>query len=67
MGNKRKKAFYVQAAKKSKKSHGNVMLPMGTGMKGFLVTYNSQFTFCLNEAKKILGQFLVKTNEVRYV
>ena len=63
MGKKRK--FYFdnnQAAKKAKLKFGN-NLKIAPNMKGFLITYNCKFTFCLNEAKKLLQQFAITNND----
>jgi hypothetical protein len=57
MGKKRKCYFSnTEKEKKAKLKYGNV-IKLGPGMKGFLITYNCKFTFCLNEAKKLLQQF----------
>lgn len=64
MSNKRKnKGFYVNNGKKAKNnSFGKQQL--APNLNGFLITYNSQYTFCLNEAKKILQQFAVYEDQV---
>jgi hypothetical protein len=53
MGKKRK-AFYANTAKRPKNSYERVTHQLCPNMNGFLITYNSQYTFCLNEAKQIL-------------
>jgi hypothetical protein len=62
---RRNKGYYIQNAKKQKQqtSFGISKQQLGANMNGFLITFNTKFTFCINEAKKILQQFLVK-NEV---
>jgi len=58
---KRKSYFHKkgesQAEKKLKLKFGESFNKIDTNMKGFLVTYNCKFTFCLNESKKLLQQF----------
>jgi hypothetical protein len=57
MGKKRKCYFNnTEKEKKAQLKYGNV-IKLGPNMKGFLITYNCKFTFCLNEAKKLLQQF----------
>ncbi len=58
MGKKRK-AFYGKNAKRQKNSYERVTHQLCPNMNGFLITYNSQYTFCLNEAKQILGEHAV--------
>lgn len=60
MSGKKRKAYFQNQGKKPKKTFGVMTIPVCPSMKGFLITYNSQFTFCVNEAKKILEQFVVK-------
>lgn len=57
MGRKRKAYFNnAQKEKKQKLKFGN-LIKLSPGMKGYLITYNCKFTFCLNECKKLLQQF----------
>ena len=57
MGKKRKCYFdNAEKEKKAKLKFGNT-IKLGPNMKGFLISYNCKFTFCLNEAKKLLQQF----------
>lgn len=61
MGKKRKSYFNNQD--KSKKFKFNNKIKLGANMKGYIVTYNCKFTFCINEAKKLLDQFSVKEDK----
>ncbi len=64
MGKKRKCYFdNAEKEKKAKLKFGNT-IKLGPNMKGFLITYNCKFTFCLNEAKKLLQQFSTPLQEV---
>ena len=62
---RKNKGYYIQNAKKQKQqtSFGISKQQLGANMNGFLITFNTKFTFCINEAKKILQQFLVKNDE----
>lgn len=64
MGNKRK-GYYNggggASEKKAKLKFGHTK-KIGANMKGFLITYNSKFTFMLNEAKKLIQQFSISTD-----
>jgi hypothetical protein len=63
---RRNKGFYVQNAKKQKvkESFGISKQQLCANMTGFLITFNTKFTFCVNEAKKVLLQFAVKNEMV---
>lgn len=65
---KRKSYFHKpgqsQAEKKAKLKFGESFNKLDTNMKGFLITYNCKFTFCLNEAKKLLQQFSLPAENV---
>ncbi len=65
---KRKSYFHKksesQAEKKLKLKFGESYNKIDTNMKGFLVTYNCKFTFCLNESKKLLQQFSLPEKEL---
>lgn len=59
---KRKSKYYhnkgeSQSAKKAKLKFGDSYNKLDINQKGFLITYNCKFTFCLNESKKLLQQF----------
>lgn len=79
MGKKRK-ACYFQNKDQKKSGGGSAVsdakkfkfdshIKIGPNMSGFLITYNSKYTFCLNEAKKLLQQFSLpdsaKKNEAK--
>jgi hypothetical protein len=66
MGKKRKSYFNNNNNDKasSKKFKFNKSMKLGPNMKGFLITYNCKFTFCLNEAKKLLEQFSISDKTV---
>lgn len=58
----KRKSYYhkkgeSQSEKKAKLKFGESFNKLDIDMKGFLITYNCKFTFCLNEAKKLLQQF----------
>ena len=63
---RKNKGFYIQNAKKQKQqaSFGISKQQLCANLNGYLVTFNTKFTFCINEAKKILQQFGVKNDEV---
>jgi len=58
------KAGQSQAEKKAKLKFGEASNKLDVNMKGFLITYNCKFTFCLNEAKKLLQQFSLPSDNV---
>lgn len=67
MGKKRKAYFNnAQKEKKAKLKFGN-LTKLSPGMKGFLITYNCKFTFCLNESKKLLQQFSLPNENVIFI
>lgn len=64
MGKKRKACYFQSKEQKkgasvsdAKKFKFDSHIKIGPNMSGFLITYNSKYTFCLNEAKKLLQQF----------
>ena len=61
MGGQKRKYFQkkggTEKEKKAKLKFGESFNKLSTNQKGFLITYNCKFTFCLNEAKKLLQQF----------
>lgn len=65
MGKKRKSYFGNQDKAGSKKFKFNRKIQLGPNMKGYLISYNCKFTFCLNEAKKLLDQYSIR-DEVHY-
>lgn len=62
MGGGQKRKYYqkpggTEKEKKAKLKFGNSFNKLSINQKGFLITYNCKFTFCVNEAKKLLQQF----------
>lgn len=58
---KRKSYFHKKGdserEKKAKLKFGESFNKLDVNQRGFLITYNCKFTFCLNESKKLLQQF----------
>lgn len=61
MGKKRK--CYFNQDKSDAKKFKFSKLKLAPNMKGFLITYNCKFTFCVNEAKKLIDQFSAKNQD----
>jgi hypothetical protein len=53
-----------QKDKKAKLKFGN-NIKLGPNLKGYFITYSSKFTFCLNEAKKLIQQFSIEEDKVK--
>ena len=68
MGKKRKSYFNNNNNKtgqdRAKKFKFSEKVKLAANMKGFLMTYNCKFTFCINEAKKLLEQFSIEEDKV---